>query len=31
MLSSKFLIKTVAVMQDDIFDANVPGIDPRYD
>ena len=31
MISSKFSIKTVAVMQDDIFDADILGIDLRYD
>ena len=31
MISSKFSIKTVAVIQDDIFDADVLGIDLRYD
>ena len=31
MLSSKFSVKTVATMQDDIFDADVLGIDLRYD
>ena len=31
MISSKFSIKTVAVMQGDIFDADVLGIDLRYD
>ena len=31
MISSRFSIKTVAVTQDDIFDADVLGIDLRYD
>ena len=31
MISSKFSIKTVAVMQGEIFDADVLGIDLRYD
>ena len=31
MISSRFSIKTVAVIQDDIFDADVLGIDIRYD
>ena len=31
MISSKFSIKTVAVVQGDIFDADVLGIDLRYD
>ena len=31
LIASKIPVKTVATMQDDIFEADVPGIDLRYD
>ena len=31
LIASKFSVKTVATMQDDIFQADVLGIDLRYD